>query len=107
MSIQGLQGPIPFPSAAAKMAYARGVGAIAPPTPDRAVESSTEQVGKIVAGQVASPINQGRGFDEILGEATQAGAATPPASIPLYTRSADRIEAATAIAVGRSLDVKG
>lgn len=102
MSIQGIQGPIPFPSAAAKLAYTRGVNSIAPSAASRALESSTERLDKLVAGQVTSSINRGQGFDKIV---DRPGA--DRASLPLYNRSADHVEAATNVALGRTVDVTG
>lgn len=103
MTIQGIQGSIPFPTAAAKLAYAGGVRSIEPPTAARKLEGSTERLQNLVAGQVSSPINQGRGFDEIVNEPARVD----QANLPLYNRSADHVEAATGIALGRSLDVTG
>ena len=103
MTIQGIQGPIPFPTAAAKLAYANGVRSIEPPTASRSVEGSTERLQDLVAGQVTSPINKGEGFDQVVNRA----AAAEQANLQLYNRSADQIEAATGVALGRSLDVKG
>ena len=51
----------------------------------------------LVAGRVNGPIE----FD---------GVSVPranPAALSLYTRAADRIEAATAVHIGRTIDVKG
>ena len=51
---------------------------------------------KLVAGSVAQPVN----FDA----AAQAGVAR---GLQMYTRAADRVEAAVRIELGRAIDLKG
>lgn len=51
----------------------------------------------LVAGRVNGPIE----FDGV------SVPRTNPAALSLYTRAADRIEAATAVHIGRTIDVKG
>jgi hypothetical protein len=62
----------------------------------RAANAAVPQ--KLVAGKVARPV-----------DFTAAESRTSPASdaLQLYTRAADRVEAAVAIQVGRRLDVTG
>ena len=69
---------------------------------DRGTSAQTGQddggMAKLVAGKVPSGINRGEGFDQ-----------TPPKAFPrqtlqLYTNSAERMEAATRVAIGRILD---
>lgn len=102
MSIQGVNGSIPFPTAAARRAYAGGTPAIAPKLDGPEVARGTERIEKLVAGQVESPVNRGEGFDAAPG--TPAAA---PATLQLYTRPADRVEVATQAAIGRSVDLSG
>jgi hypothetical protein len=102
MSIQGINGSIPFP-AAARQAYAGGGQVITPPQAKgpEAIESR-ERIDQLVAGQVPSPVNRGEGFDLD----TAKGTSEPP-SLPLYTRAADQVEAATQVAIGRRIDLNG
>lgn len=57
--------------------------------------SQAAAIQSLVAGQVNRPID------------FMPAAAAQSESLQLYTRSADRIEAATAVQIGRSLDVSG
>lgn len=57
---------------------------------------STEKVSQLIGGKVAGSVDFSSGPRAVSG----------PDAMQLYTRSADRIEAATAIQVGRQLDVK-
>jgi len=79
----------------------------APPTPPPAQVQPTDaadttqpsaKIQSLVAGQVTQPID----FN-----ATPAAKLAPGATLQLYNRAADRIEAATAVRIGRSLDVTG
>lgn len=67
-----------------------------------------EQIEQLIAGQVDSPVSRGEGFDEPP-QRGPAPAARPGASgaYAMYSRSADRIEVATSVALGRSLDARG
>jgi len=67
-----------------------------------------EQIEQLIAGQVDSPVSRGEGFDEPP-QRGAASAARPGASgaYAMYSRSADRIEVATSVALGRSLDARG
>ncbi|MCC5822235.1 MAG: hypothetical protein LAT64_09500 [Phycisphaerales bacterium] len=104
---------IPFHAAA----RAYGVRPAAAPQPVQAVQqpTSTEPLARIgrpaeprpaadpsrvVAAQVA-PIDLTRDVAEIAGKPASDG------TLPLYRHPADRNQAATAIALGRALDVKG
>ena len=101
MSIQGINPSIPFP-AAARQAYAGGAGPIKPAISSPETQKGGEQIDKLVAGQVNTPINRGEGFDQ----GTPAGA-DPAATLQLYSRPADRVDAATQVALGRSIDLNG
>jgi hypothetical protein len=68
------------------------VASIAPAAVDAYQRSSG--ISQLVAGTVNQPVN----FD---------GAAASDGSLRMYTRAADRIEAALGVQLGRSLDVKG
>ena len=78
--------PAPPPSSAA----ARPADAF---QPAGAAQSPTIQ--SLIAGQVQRPID------------FMPNVAPQSESLQLYTRAADRIEAATAVQIGRSLDVRG
>lgn len=101
MSIQGINGSIPFP-AAARQAYAGGAPPIKPAISSPETERGNVQIDKLVAGQVDTPINRGEGFDQV---APSGNEASP--TLQLYTRPADRIDAATQVALGRSVDLNG
>ena len=78
---------------------------------DRVTFSSAaipEQIEQLIAGQVDSPVSRGQGFDEPpqRGPASAAGRGAAGA-YAMYTRSADRVEVATSVAVGRSIDARG
>ena len=71
---------------------------------------------RLVGGTVRSDINRGIGFDgdpapPATGPTTGSETPTPrPASsgpFQLYNRHADRLEAATGVALGGSIDIKG
>ena len=63
-----------------------------------------EQIEQLIAGQVDSPVSRGEGFDE----PSRGAPARPSAAgvYAMYGRSADRVEVATSVAVGRSLDTR-
>ena len=67
------------------------VGPVAQATPAKAIE-------QLIAGKTNQPMR----FDGGAGAASVAGPA-----LQLYTRAADRIEAAVGVALGKSLDVRG
>ncbi|MCP4836376.1 MAG: hypothetical protein GY895_16605 [Phycisphaera sp.] len=123
-------GPIPFRAAAAygaprpvvgrEIGPARGpsttstntAGSIRPATVDRVeVTTSTPVIDRLVAGTVRSDINRGVGFDGDPSPDRSRGPIRPPAandaSLQLYNRHADRLEAATGVALGGSLDIQG
>ena len=66
-------------------------------TPNDAVQSG-RSIDRLVGGQV----NQGVNFDLTSTLVNPAGNA-----LQLYTRAADKIEAATGVLLGRSLDIRG
>lgn len=98
-----LRGPIPFSAAAAYGLPARPAPAASEPA------ARTNATGKtttprpldfLVAGTVRSDVNCGVGFD---GDAVS----NAPASMAMYSRTAERLEAATRVALGKTLDVTG
>jgi hypothetical protein len=87
-------------------------GAGADARQDRVTFSSPaipEQIEQLIAGQVDSPVSRGQGFDEPPPRRTPATAGSGGAAgaYAMYTRSADRVEVATSVALGRSLDARG
>jgi hypothetical protein len=67
-----------------------------------------EQIEQLIAGQVDSPVSRGEGFDEPASRRpANAAAAGASGAYAMYTRSADRVEVATSVALGRSLDARG
>jgi len=70
----------------------------APHTEKPATTPNNERMQSLLAARVAEPVN----FDA----PTAASDAEAPA-LPLYTRAADKVEAAVAVQVGRTIDVKG
>ncbi|MAC18199.1 MAG: hypothetical protein CMJ23_00685 [Phycisphaerae bacterium] len=76
--------------------------------------ANTERLDLLVAGTVRSDINRGTGFDGDSVSAIPSGKHLPtrPQAVNegpmhLYNRQADRIEAATGVALGRTLDLQG
>ncbi|MEC7352199.1 MAG: hypothetical protein VXY94_09230 [Planctomycetota bacterium] len=65
---------------------------------DRATAGSTSRMRSLVAGNVASGINRGAGFDAPPPRANAAG------NLQLYRSPAARMEAATMLEAGRILD---
>ena len=93
--------PFSFPTAAAQ---AYGLRGQQPPT-SAASEPAAQARGQrpravdqLVGGTVQSDVNRGVGFD---------GDAPAPASMAMYSRTAERLEAATRVALGQQLDVTG
>lgn len=68
---------------------------------DQASNDST-QPGRLIDKLIAGQVNQSVDFDIASTPANPAGNA-----LPLYTRAADKIEAATGVLLGRSLDIRG
>jgi hypothetical protein len=123
-------GPIPFRASAAygvrptapagrpiAATTATGAGtAIRPAVVDQVETRSatTERLDLLVAGTVRSDINRGTGFDgdSVSNIASGTHLPTRPQAVNegpmhLYNRQADRIEAATGVALGRTLDIQG
>lgn len=124
-------GPIPFRASAAYGVRApQAVGRSGPISGSRvpAAESTrpaivdtvdlrtraSDRLNDLVAGTVRSDVNRGMGFDGDPSSRIPAG--TPMVTRPepveggpmhLYNRQADRIEAATGVALGRTLDIQG
>ncbi len=71
------------------------------------VPASVEEVAKLVAGAVDSPVSRGQGFDSAPSAQPAAQRATPSGNFALYTRAADRLEVATSVALGRTFDARG
>lgn len=111
-------GPIPFrvssayattPSRVEPQRPAQPAGVAIKPTTDRFEPTLDQsQVRKLVAGTVKSPINRGIGFD---GDSTEPAPKPSPAHeakvMQFHALSAARVEAATGVALGRMIDVKG
>ena len=98
-----LRGPIPFSAAAAYGLPARPAPAASEPAAKANASAQTmtpRPVDFLVAGTIRSDVNRGVGFD---GDAVS----TAPASMAMYSRTAERLEAATRVALGKSLDVTG
>ncbi len=78
------------------------IKAIAPPTrPDQTLNGSAplgQTIDKLIGGQVNQSVN----FDIASTPVNPAGNA-----LQLYTRAADKIEAATGVLLGLSLDISG
>jgi len=100
-----IRGPIPFRVAAAygftpKPNVAPAPSPITPNAVDR-FEPTT-----LLGGKVNSAINRGVGFD---GDHENATAPTKNSNgaLPLYSRSAEQVEAATRVALGQRIDITG
>ena len=125
-----LSGPIPFraaaaygaprpvvgreigPTSGASTPNPNTAGSIRPATVDRVdVTTSIPVIDRLVAGTVRSDINRRVGFDGDLSTDRSQRPIRPPAandaSLQLYNRHADRLEAATGVALGGSLDIQG
>ena len=80
--------------------------AVTPPANPSTIDS-------LVAGSVRSDINRGVGFDGDSSSPASSGMGQPiqptvprDAPLQLYNRHADRLEAATSVALGRTLDLQ-
>ena len=130
-----LQGPLSFRAAQASGAYGQASGArigapgartapaqgpqgsiaadgtVTPPFAERR-DHVAVSLSALVSGKVESPVGRGEGFDR----ASQPNPARPaqPVAAPaqalgayaMYTRAADRVEVATAVSLGRTLDAR-
>jgi hypothetical protein len=83
------------------IARAYGVSHAARPSFSSAAAPSSQSAQGLVAGNVTEPVN----FDAT--PAARSSSALSPGVFQMYTRAADRIEAAVAIQIGRTIDVKG
>ncbi len=84
------------------IARAYGVRAASPIAPPNASQQiAAGQSNPLVAGNVARAVN----FDASPSATSSAAGQLPV--FQMYTRAADRIEAATAIQIGRAIDVTG
>lgn len=103
MTIQGVNLHLhPVPPRALKAPVAAVPVQQAQPT--RALEHKLDWLKPLVAGRVRSGINRGEGFDEV--SSVRSDPHQQGASLKLYCRSADCVEAATGISRGQILDVK-
>jgi len=131
-----LQGPIPFraaqaygmrPNSPARAAAVTGSGANpnSPPsasrTPDGTIEPPFAErrdhvsvtLASLVSGKVESPVGRGAGFEQpaptISAQSSRSsvGPVAAPGAYAMYTRAADRVEAATAVSICRTLDARG
>jgi hypothetical protein len=94
----GLPGVRPATAAAPSLApdAASPLGRVAPAGQSRAADA-LKGAQALIAGHVAGPIT----FDGV-------SVPNPTQGVyHLYTRAADKIEAATAVQIGRNLDIKG
>lgn len=96
--------PVPAPAAAkpASMPFTTPFTApVTAPTPSLAppapAPTSTESVSSLVGGRVSRPIDF----------SAEPVAARSSHAFQLYTRAADKIEAAVAVQIGRTIDVTG
>ncbi|MCE2883478.1 MAG: hypothetical protein LW806_01065 [Planctomycetaceae bacterium] len=112
------------PTKASTTAAPKGVatraadGSIVPPHA-RATEAQPMRIGRhqdalspslaaMVAGQVDSPVSRGEGFEQPQPQARpQVSPAAAHGAYAMYGRAADRIEVATSVTVGRTLDARG
>ena len=90
-------------------------GMIVPPLARQTADANPMRIGRrpdaiapnlasMVAGQVDSPVGQGAGFEA---PSSPTARPTAPAGYAMYTRAADRVEVATGLSVGRTLDARG
>ncbi len=94
-------------------------GTIVPPLARESTDVNPMRIGRrpdalapnlasMVAGQVDSPVARGVGFDApAAATAAPTARATAPNAYAMYTRAADRIEVATGLSVGRTIDARG
>ena len=63
--------------------------------------AQTQAARQLVAGNVSQAVS----FDAA--QAVRSAGSPSPAVFQMYTRAADRVEAAVGVQIGRSIDVKG
>ena len=73
----------------------------------RRPDALAPNLASMVAGQIDSPVARGAGFDAPAAAAAPTARPTAPAAYAMYTRAADRVEVATSLSVGRTLDARG
>jgi hypothetical protein len=110
------RGPIPFnaavaygmkPNSATRATQARAGSTIKAPFARADVgEQVAVSLSNLVSGKVDSPVSRGEGFDAPRTAATGQPAKNPAASMQMYSRAADRIEVATAVSLGRTIDTR-
>jgi len=110
------RGPFPFnaavaygikPNSATRTTQARTGSTIKPPFSRAAAgEQLAVSLSSLVSGKVDSPVSRGEGFDAPRTTATGQPAKTPAGSMQMYSRAADRIEVATAVSLGRTIDTR-
>lgn len=87
-------------------------GTIEPPFAERRDHVSVT-LASLVSGKVESPVGRGAGFEQpaptISAQSSRSsvGPVAAPGAYAMYTRAADRVEAATAVSIGRTLDARG
>ncbi len=97
-----IRGPLPF-----HVAKAYGVVK----TPAAAVAHGAASGGasggatRLVAGTVSVPADPSLASNTVQGTASSGSRQTD--AFPMYSRAADRVEVATAVALGRNLDMRG
>jgi hypothetical protein len=98
-------------SSAAQQGSIAADGTINPPFAERR-DHVAVSLSALVSGKVESPVGRGEGFEQ----AARANPARPAQSVAapaqatgayaMYTRAADRVEVATAVSLGRTLDAR-
>lgn len=86
-----IRGPLPFH-------VARAYGVAPKPAPPQ-VASAVNPA--LVAARIAAPT------DPDLGSISPSATGAIPSSFAMYTRAADRVDVATQVALGRSIDARG
>ena len=102
-------GPIPFHAAQAARLYGgRPSGASSKPQITVPNGPAAGKPNPLVAGRVQATAGPLAPLDQVtLSTANTGGAGTTPNSFAMYTRAADRVEVATAVAIGRTIDRLG
>lgn len=67
---------------------------------------AAKPIEQLVAGQVDSPVARGEGFEPQQARPATARSGAATGAYAMYSRSADRVEVATSVALGRSIDAR-
>ncbi len=94
--------PVTTAQRAEQMRDVAVIGSIRPAAPTTAT-SATAPAGKLQS-LIGAKVPGAVSFDAAASPAQPKG---PAPSLPLYTRAADRIEAAVAVNIGRAIDLRG